>query len=133
MARCANSRDLVPNDSRLIQLYAECDALFLPTAADLHSWVALEAMAMRLPVITTDVGAMPDGQMWAGPHIESNFNASVNVPRILSVMKAVVDDRLRLMIYRNFGLYIRQSTSFRSGKWPALFGISPESLKPRLR
>jgi glycosyltransferase involved in cell wall biosynthesis len=122
-------RDLAPSDARLIQLYADCDVLVLPTTADLHPWVALEAMAMRLPVISTNVGAIPEivrhgvtglivekgnedaltqsiqrllndaeTRVRMGDEgraqIERNFNASINVPRILAVMKSVVDSRL---------------------------------------
>lgn len=50
--------DFKPNDPRLTALYASSDVLVVPTTADLGPlWVFLEAMAMRLPVIATDVGA----------------------------------------------------------------------------
>ncbi|MEO9190560.1 MAG: glycosyltransferase family 4 protein [Acetobacteraceae bacterium] len=53
-------RDLHPNDPGLVALYASCDMLILPTTADLVPWVLLEAMAMQLPVVCTDVGAIPE-------------------------------------------------------------------------
>ena len=47
-----------PNSSIMRELYRTADVFMRPTRADFHSWVSLEAMAMELPVITTDVGAM---------------------------------------------------------------------------
>lgn len=49
--------DFEPNDARLRQLYAEVDAMVVPSTADIVPWAYLEAMAMRLPVIATQVGA----------------------------------------------------------------------------
>jgi glycosyltransferase involved in cell wall biosynthesis len=51
---------LRPNDPRLRELYARSDLFALPTRADMSSWVAMEAMATGRPVITTDVGGIPD-------------------------------------------------------------------------
>ena len=50
--------DLHPNDPRLAELYSRVDLLALPTTADMLPWVFIEAMAMRLPVIGTDTGAI---------------------------------------------------------------------------
>lgn len=119
--------DFLPNDPRLTALYAASDVLVVPTTADLGPlWVFLEAMAMRLPVIGTRVGAstevirhgdngfvidthdaaslgdaiqtlMDDAplrrQMGENGRrlIERDFNASVNVPKILGVMKNAVN------------------------------------------
>lgn len=47
-----------PNSELMRELYKTADVFILPTRADFHSWVSLEAMTMELPVITTDVGAM---------------------------------------------------------------------------
>jgi glycosyltransferase involved in cell wall biosynthesis len=47
-----------PNSCEMRELYRTADVFILPTRADFHSWVCLEAMSMGLPVITTDVGAM---------------------------------------------------------------------------
>jgi glycosyltransferase involved in cell wall biosynthesis len=49
-----------PNSMEMLGLYSKADVFVLPTRADFHSWVSLEAMAMQLPVITTDVGAMSE-------------------------------------------------------------------------
>jgi glycosyltransferase involved in cell wall biosynthesis len=123
-------RDLQPNDARLIALYASCDLLVLPTNADLVPWTVLEAMAMQLPVVSTDVGAIPEivvhdvtgfvvpagdaealakaiASLLSDPdlrramgqrgreRIENDFDAAVNVPRILAVMKSLADRRRR--------------------------------------
>ena len=49
-----------PNTERLISLYRDADIFALPTSADTHSLVSLEAMAMGLPVISTRVGGIVD-------------------------------------------------------------------------
>jgi glycosyltransferase involved in cell wall biosynthesis len=51
-------RDFTPNDPRLRELYAACDALVVPTTADTGPlWVFMEAMASGMPVVGTDTGA----------------------------------------------------------------------------
>lgn len=50
--------DLLPNDAKLVRLFADCDLLVVPTSADLAPWVFLEAMAMECPPIGTAVGAI---------------------------------------------------------------------------
>ena len=119
-------RDLQPNEARLVDLYANCDVLVLPTEADLVPWVLLEAMAMGLPVLSTDVGAIADivahevtglivpagdadamaqaiarlladadlrrGMGQRGrDRVQRDFDAAINVPRILAVMKSLAD------------------------------------------
>lgn len=126
-------REFLPNDPRLVELYASVDVLVLPTHADLVPWVLLEAMAMKLPVVSTDVGAIPeivqdgisgiivpagDGaallaalrRLLEEPtlrkrmgergrqRVEKDFNAEVNVPRILAVMKSVVTQRKKAFV-----------------------------------
>ena len=123
-------RNLTPNEPGLVELYGSCDFLVLPSNADLVPWSVLEAMSMRLPVISTNVGAVaemvddgvtgfvvPPGDSVAldraiarllddsdlcrrmgaagRARIERDFDAAVNVPRILSIMKATVDRRER--------------------------------------
>lgn len=48
------------NSLELQALYQQADIFVLPTLADCFSWVAIEAMATGLPVITTAVGGIPD-------------------------------------------------------------------------
>jgi colanic acid/amylovoran biosynthesis glycosyltransferase len=52
--------DLPPRSPELCQLYADADALVLPTNDDQSPWVALEAMATGVPVVITPVGGVPD-------------------------------------------------------------------------
>jgi len=53
-------RDLQPNEGRLARLYAEADIFVLPTHSDFSPFVVLEAMASGLPVVATDVTALPE-------------------------------------------------------------------------
>jgi|SRR5579859_4706145 len=52
--------NLEANDPRLMQLYRESHVFVLPTLADCFGVASIEAMATGLPVITTDVGGVPD-------------------------------------------------------------------------
>lgn len=51
---------LEANDPLLMQLYRESDLFVLPTLADCFGVASIEAMATGLPVITTNVGGVPD-------------------------------------------------------------------------
>jgi glycosyltransferase involved in cell wall biosynthesis len=48
------------NSPELLRLYQEADAFVLPTLADCFGNASIEAMGMGLPVITTDMGGIPD-------------------------------------------------------------------------
>jgi glycosyltransferase involved in cell wall biosynthesis len=51
--------DLQPNSERLREVYSQSDIFFLPTRADFAPTISVcEAMAMRLPVVTTRVGGL---------------------------------------------------------------------------
>jgi glycosyltransferase involved in cell wall biosynthesis len=52
--------NLPSGSERLQQLYRDADAFVLPTSADTSSWVALEALAMGVPVIICPQGGIPD-------------------------------------------------------------------------
>lgn len=52
--------DITPNSPRLMELYRNADIFVLPTRQDTHSFSALEAMAMGLPVISTPIGGIVD-------------------------------------------------------------------------
>lgn len=52
--------DLGSNDPRLVHLFAQADIFVLPTTSDLSSWVVLEAMASRCPVITTRMAGITE-------------------------------------------------------------------------
>jgi glycosyltransferase involved in cell wall biosynthesis len=82
-------RDLGPNDPRLVDLYATCDVLVLPTTADLVPWTVLEAMAMRLPVVSTTVGAIAElvDDGLTGYLVEPNDDAA-----LAQAMTRLVDD-----------------------------------------
>ncbi len=51
---------LEANDPTLMQLYRESHIFVLPTLADCFGVASIEAMATGLPVITTNVGGVPD-------------------------------------------------------------------------
>jgi glycosyltransferase involved in cell wall biosynthesis len=60
---CPNVRvhgGLGPNSPELLRLFAEADIFALPTFADTLGVALMEAMAAGLPVIATDVGALPE-------------------------------------------------------------------------
>jgi glycosyltransferase involved in cell wall biosynthesis len=52
--------NLEANDPLLIRLYRESHVFVLPTLADCFGIASIEAMATGLPVITTNVGGVPD-------------------------------------------------------------------------
>ena len=53
-------RNLTNNSPELLDLYRRADAFVLPTLADCFSIASIEAMAMGLPVVTTDMGGISD-------------------------------------------------------------------------
>jgi glycosyltransferase involved in cell wall biosynthesis len=53
-------RDIQNNADALLRLYQQADVFVLPTLADCFSIASIEAMASGLPVVTTDVGGVPD-------------------------------------------------------------------------
>jgi glycosyltransferase involved in cell wall biosynthesis len=53
-------RDVKANSKALRDLYATSDIFVLPTLADCFSLVCMEALAAGLPVVSTNVGGIPD-------------------------------------------------------------------------
>ena len=53
-------RDVPPESERLRALYASASVFVLPTWADVSGIAITEAMAMELPIVTTDVGGIPE-------------------------------------------------------------------------
>lgn len=52
--------DLRPGDTRLVDLLAQTDVFAFPTEVDKSSYAVLEAMAAGVPVVTTDMAALPE-------------------------------------------------------------------------
>ena len=62
-------RGLTSNSPELLSLYRKADVFVLPTLGDCFPVVMGEAMAAGLPIVTTDVGALPE----AVQHGENGF------------------------------------------------------------
>jgi len=83
-------RGFGPNEPGLRELYAECDALVLPTRADCFSLAAIEAMACGLPVISCPVGGIPE----IVRHGETGLLVPVDDGHaLLTAVSRLVDDR----------------------------------------
>jgi glycosyltransferase involved in cell wall biosynthesis len=60
IANLRTHRGLKPGTQELLTLYRNAGIFVLPTLADISPWVFMEAMAMRLPVVATRIGAIPE-------------------------------------------------------------------------
>jgi glycosyltransferase involved in cell wall biosynthesis len=82
-------RDVENNDEALLRLYQQSDVFVLPTMADCFSLASIEAMAAGLPVITTNVGGIPD----IVAHGQTGFALPAGDGRQLGeVLHSLVDD-----------------------------------------
>ena len=57
---CRYYNHLKADSSELLQLFSRCDLMVLPTYSDFSPNAAIEALAMGMPVIITDVAAISD-------------------------------------------------------------------------
>jgi len=57
---CRYYNHLQADSSELLQLFSRCDLMTLPTYSDFSPNAAIEALAMSMPVIITDVAAISD-------------------------------------------------------------------------
>ena len=51
---------LMPSDPRLLDLQQQADVMCLPTHGDTNPWAVLESMACGTPVVSSEVGGIPD-------------------------------------------------------------------------
>lgn len=58
-------RDVTPNSDKLLRLFQQADIFVFPTLADCLPLAVMEASAAGLPIITTDVGALPEAVIHA--------------------------------------------------------------------
>jgi glycosyltransferase involved in cell wall biosynthesis len=85
-------RGLKPDTPELLALYRDANIFVLPTSADCYSLVAIEAMAMRLPVVTSPVGGIPEIVV----HGETGLLIPPNEPEALArAIRALTEDPTR--------------------------------------
>jgi glycosyltransferase involved in cell wall biosynthesis len=82
-------KNLGPNSAALRQLYAEADVFVLPTNADCLAVVLMEATAAALPVITTNVGALPEA---VRPGESGLLIPAGDTAALASALSSLVDD-----------------------------------------
>jgi len=91
---CRYYNNLKADSSELLQLFSRCDLMVLPTYSDFSPNVAIEAMAMGMPVIITDIAAISDivkdeetGRLLMHPpdkeQVRENLLEYINNPKIL--------------------------------------------------
>ncbi len=81
--------DLVPNDPRLIELFRTSDVFAIPSRAETFGIAAVEASAMGLPVVASDIGGLSD--------IVADGETGLVVPpgdagALAGALRALVDD-----------------------------------------
>jgi glycosyltransferase involved in cell wall biosynthesis len=96
--RCRVHRGLRPGDPELLALYRQADVFALPSRGDCLPQVLAEAAACRLPLVATDIGAIPEV-------VRDGVNGFMVPPRspagLRRVLRRLVDSRdLRLAMGR---------------------------------
>lgn len=100
--------NLEANNPQLIRLYAESHLFVLPTLADCFGMASIEAMATGLPVITTNVGGVPDiindGQEGFLIKPDDGTALSEKIECLLSdaALRRVMGTRARARVLRDF-------------------------------
>lgn len=135
--------DLSPGSTALQNLYAQADIFVFPTLADCNPNAIVEAMAARLPVISTDVGAIRE-------QVEPGRNGVLvpvgDVNALVMAIRSLVNDsskRLAMSIasrqlaqerfdgQQNYGKILtlmKQLTEKPSTNPPVLSTLNPSSL-----
>lgn len=85
-------RTLIPQSPQLVELYRRADIFVLPTLGDAFGQVVAEALACGLPVVSTDVGGIPE-------MVESGVNGFLVPPgdavQLAQALRRLVDDPRR--------------------------------------
>jgi len=108
-------RGLGPNSAELRRLFTEADIFVLPSMADCLAVVLMEATAAGLPIIPTEIGALPE----AVQHGESGLLVPAGDTLALEqAVTALVDDpQLRQQMGRaSYELACRKFDARRNGR-----------------
>jgi starch synthase len=76
-----------PGSGLVAELFRRADVFCLPTAVDAVPWVVIEAMASGVPVVSTDVGSIPE---MVGEH--GRIVAPGDVAALRAALWSVLDD-----------------------------------------
>ena len=81
-----------PNSPELLSLFSQSDVFVLPTHADCLALVLMEATAAGLPVITTEVGALPEAVL---PGVSGLTVPPGDIAALRAAIEALVSDPSR--------------------------------------
>jgi glycosyltransferase involved in cell wall biosynthesis len=79
--------DLRPQSQALVELYRQADIFVLPSRGDCFPQAVAEAMACGLPIVATDVGAIPE-------MVQEGRNGHLVAPRAPAELRAALADML---------------------------------------